>query len=515
MRTLETPNRIKNGLAGIVIVVLVVAVGQSFASVPQLFAQPTYYGQFADSAGINPGDKVRIAGMEVGTVKSLAIEGDHVLVGFSLGDKQVGTDSRMAIRTETILGRRAIEVEPRGDKFLKPSGILPVGQTSTPYQIYDAVFDVTKAAQGWDLQTVKQSLNVLSETIDQTYPHLSAALDGVARFSDTIGKRDDQFKLLLANANKVAAVLGNRSEQINRLAVNAQTLLAAVNERGRAIDYLLANISQISQQFAGFINDNPNLNHVLTQLETISDVLAKHKTDLADVFITAAKFMGALAEAIGSGPYFKTLVVNLIPYQILQPWVDAAFKKRGIDPEEFWRNAGLPAFRFPDPNGQRQPNGAPPPAPTPLEGTPDHPGPAVGPGSPCSYTPPADGIPTTGNPLPCAALTQGPFGGPGYPTADVPISAPNPAAGYSPGVPSAAFPGELSPSLQGVPAAPLAPGPPGARTVPVAPTPGPATDIPGYAPPPNALIGPIPPPGPGPQVPPVGDLAPVDQGGGA
>ncbi|WP_328349947.1 MCE family protein [Mycobacterium sp. NBC_00419] len=515
MRTLETPNRIKNGLAGIVIVVLVVAVGQSFASVPQLFAQPMYYGQFADSAGINPGDKVRIAGMEVGSVKSLDIEGDHVLVGFSLGDKQVGTDSRMAIRTETILGRRAIEVEPRGDKVLKPSGILPVGQTSTPYQIYDAVFDVTKAAQGWDLQTVKQSLNVLSETIDQTYPHLSAALDGVARFSDTIGKRDDQFKLLLANANKVAAVLGNRSEQINRLAVNAQTLLAAVNERGRAIDYLLANISQISQQFAGFINDNPNLNHVLTQLETISGVLAKHKTDLADVFITASKFMGALAEAIGSGPYFKTLVVNLIPYQILQPWVDAAFKKRGIDPEEFWRNAGLPAFRFPDPNGQRQPNGAPPPAPTPLEGTPDHPGPAVGPGSPCSYTPPADGIPTTGNPLPCAGLTQGPFGGPGYPTADVPISAPNPAAGYSPGVPSAAFPGELSPSLQGVPAAPLAPGPPGARTVPVAPTPGPATDIPGYAPPPNALVGPIPPPGPGPQVPPVGDLAPVDQGGGA
>ena len=515
MRTLETPNRIKNGLAGIVIVVLVVAVGQSFASIPQLFAQPTYYGQFTDSAGINPGDKVRIAGMEVGSVKSLAIEGDHVLVGFSLGDKQIGTDSRMAIRTETILGRRAIEVEPRGDKYLKPRGILPVGQTSTPYQIYDAVFDVTKAAQGWDLQTVKQSLNVLSETIDQTYPHLSAALDGVARFSDTIGKRDDQFKQLLANANKVAAVLGNRSEQINRLAVNAQTLLAAVNERGRAIDYLLANISQISQQFAGFINDNPNLNHVLTQLETISGVLAKHKTDLADVFITASKFMGALAEAIGSGPYFKTLVVNLIPYQILQPWVDAAFKKRGIDPEEFWRNAGLPAFRFPDPNGQRQPNGAPPPAPTPLEGTPDHPGPAVGPGSPCSYTPPADGIPTTGNPLPCAALTQGPFGGPGYPTADVPISAPNPAAGYSPGVPSAAFPGELSPSLQGVPAAPLAPGPPGARTVPVAPTPGPATDIPGYAPPPNALIGPIPPPGPGPQVPPVGDLAPVDQGGGA
>ncbi len=399
--------------------------------------------------------------MEVGRVKSLAIEGDHVLVGFSLAGREIGTDSRMAIRTETILGRRAVEIEPRGEKVLKPMGVLPVGQTTTPYQLYDAVFDLTKASQGWDLDTVKQSLNVLSETIDQTYPHLSAALDGVARFSDTIGKRDDQFKQLLANANKVAAVLGNRSEQINRLAVNAQTLLAAINDRGRAIDYLLQNVSEISQQFAGFINDNPNLNHVLEQLHTISDELVKHKVDLADSFITASKFMGALAEAIGSGPYFKTLVVNLVPYQILQPWVDAAFKKRGIDPEEFWRNAGLPAFRFPDPNGQRQANGAPPPGPQILEGTPDHPGPAVGPGSPCSYTPPADGIPTPANPLPCAGLTQGPFGGPAYPGADIAISSPNPAAVGGPGVPSAAFPGELSPNVPVCPPPPLAPGPPG------------------------------------------------------
>jgi phospholipid/cholesterol/gamma-HCH transport system substrate-binding protein len=518
MRTLQTPNRIKNGLAGIVIIVLVVTVGQSFSGIPQLFAQPTYYGQFTDTAGLNAGDKVRIAGMDVGEVKSLKIDGNHVLIGFNLGARQIGTESRVAIRTETILGKRVLEIEPRGSKMLQASAVLPTGQTTTPYQIYDAVFDVTTAARDWDIDTVKQSLNVLSETIDQTYPHLSAALDGVARFSDTIGKRDEQFKQLLANANKVAAVLGNRSEQINRLAVNAQTLLAAVNERRNEIDYLLANVSLISQQFTGFINDNPNLNHVLEQLKTISDVLVKHKTDLSDVLITASKFMGALAEAIGSGPYFKVLVVNLVPYQILQPWVDAAFKKRGIDPEEFWRNAGLPAFRFPDPNGQRQPNGAPPPAPIPLEGTPDHPGPAVGPGSPCSYTPPPDGIPTTGNPLPCAGLTNLPFGPVAegaYPPPDVPISAPNPAAGYSPGVPSAAFPGELSPSIQGVPAPPLAPGPPGARTVPVGPLPGPATDIPGYAPPPNALIGPIPPAGPGPQVPPVGDLAPVDQGGGA
>ena len=410
MRTLEGDNRIRNGMMGILILVLVIGVGQSFASVPMIFATPTYYAQFTDTGGLNPGDKVRIAGVDVGQIRSMEIEGDKVVIGYSLTGHKVGTDSRANIRTDTILGRKNMEIEPKGDTLLKPNGVLPLGQTTTPYQIYDAFFDVTKAASGWDTETVKRSLNVLSETISQTSPHLSAALDGVARFSDTIGKRDGEIKQLLANANKIAGVLGSRSEQINQLLVNAKTLLAAVNERSYAVSMLLERVSQFSEQVKGFIDDNPNLNKVLTQLNTISDVLVARKYDLVDVLTTLSKFTASLAEGIASGPYFKVMLVNLLPYWILQPWVDAAFKKRGIGPEEFWRNAGLPEFRFPDPNGQRQANGAPPPAPTPLEGTPEHPGPAVLAGTPCSYTPGPGNFPTSANPLPCAQTDVGPFG---------------------------------------------------------------------------------------------------------
>ncbi|MFM9033573.1 MAG: MCE family protein [Mycobacterium sp.] len=470
MRSLQTNNRVRLGILGLLVLVMVVLVGQSFASIPMLFAKPMYYAHFADSAGSAPGDKVRISGYDVGQIKSLKIDGDRVKVGFTLGDYRIGTDSRLSIRTDTILGKRVMEIDPRGNKPLAVNGVLPLEQSTTPYQLYDAFSDLTSNTSQWDLTAVKQSLNVLTETLDASRPELKAALDGVSRFSDTIGKRDQQFKDLLAQANKVAGVLGNRSEQINRLLVNAGVLLGAVNQRSQEVDLLLKNISAVSQQFAGFINDNPNLNNVLTQLQTISDVLAQHKEDLAFSITTASKFMGSLTEAIGSGPYFKTLLVNILPYQIIQPWVDAAFKQRGIDPEEFWRNAGLPAYQFPDPNGTAHGNGAPPAAPPVFEGTPDHPGPAVGPGAPCSYTPPPDGIPSPANPLPCAAATQGPYGPVpgGYPPPDVAVSQLNPAA-LTPnhGVPAAAVPGQPGALMPGAPGPALAPGPPGARTVPV------------------------------------------------
>jgi phospholipid/cholesterol/gamma-HCH transport system substrate-binding protein len=509
MRSLEPHNRLRIGLMGLLVTALVIGVGQSITSVPILFAKPIYYAQFTDTGGINTGDKVRIAGLNVGKVEDLKIDGDHISIKFSIGTNTIGTESRLAIRTDTLLGRKVLEIETRGNQSLQPGATLPIGQSTTPYQIYDAFFDVTKAASGWDIDTVKQSLHVLSETVDQTYPHLSAALDGVAKFSDTIGKRDEEVKHLLAQANQVASVLGDRSDQIDRALVNAKTLLAAFNERGQAIDALLGNIAAFSQQVKGLLNDNPNLNHVLEQLRTLSEVLVQRKDDLAAGLVEVGKFLPSLNESIGSGPYFKTVLHNLAPGWIVQPFIDAAFKKRGLDPENFWRGTGLPEYRWPDPNGTRFPNGAPPPAPPALEGTPEHPGPAVPPGSPCSYTPANpggnvtvgdEGLPRPWNPLPCAGAAMGPFGGPGFPAPiDVATSPPNPdGLPPTPGIPIAGRPGQPAPDLPGTPVPLPAEAPPGARTehlAPAGPTPPPSTFAPGLPP------GPPAPPGPGNQLP--------------
>ncbi|WIM86977.1 MCE family protein [Candidatus Mycobacterium wuenschmannii] len=504
MRTLEPANRKRIGLMGLIVTVLTVAVGQTLTSIPQIFAQPSYFGQFTDSGQLNKGDKVRIAGVDVGQVEAIEINGDHVVMKFSTGSDTIGTESRLAIKTDTILGKKVLEIEPRGTTTLRPGGTLPLGQSTTPYQIYDAFFDVTKAAAGWNIDTVKQSLNVLSETIDQTAPHLSAALDGVAKFSDTVGKRDEQITHLLAQANQIAQILGDRSQQVDRLFVNSNNLLAAFNQRSAAVSALLSNVSAFSAQVQNLINDNPNLNHVLEQLRTVSDLLDKRKDDLAQVLKTFGKTVSGLNETVASAPYFKVQVTNLLPYWILQPWVDAAFKKRGIDPEDFWRSAGLPAGKFPDPNGTRFPNGAPPPAPQLLEGTADHPGPAIPPGSPCSYAPPPEFLPRPGNPMPCAGADQnaGPFGPNGpYPNPNIASSPPNPnGLPPTPGIPIAGRPGQVQPDVPGTPV-PIAPGPPGGRTEPLGPLPGPAPGNPAAAPPPAPMAVPPAPPGPGAQLP--------------
>src|SRR5260370_34374545 len=109
MRTLERSDSFRNGMMGIILLVVAIGVGQSFASVPMLCATPTYYAQFSDTGGLNKSDKVRIAGVDIGKVRSMTIDGDRVVIGFGLDGTQIGTQTPASIRTDTILGRRTTE----------------------------------------------------------------------------------------------------------------------------------------------------------------------------------------------------------------------------------------------------------------------------------------------------------------------------------------------------------------------------------------------------------------------
>ena len=52
------------------------------------------------------------------------------------------------------------------------------------------------------------------------------------------------------------------------------------------------------------------------------------------------KYAMSLGESVASGPFFKAYVVNLLPGQFLQPFIDAAFSDLGLDP-----NVLLPSER--------------------------------------------------------------------------------------------------------------------------------------------------------------------------
>ena len=255
IKPLAERNRVTVGVVGTLVVIGVVVAAFSYDKLPFIKGTSDYSAFFAEAGGIKPGSEVRVSGLAVGRVSAVDLDGDKVLVDFTVRkDVELGDRTEAAIKTETVLGTKMLEVTPRGDGTL--AGTIPLERTTSPYDLPSALGDLTTTISGLDTAQLSSALTTLADTFRDTPPDLKIALEGVARFSDTLDDRDAQLRNLLANANKVTGVLAKRSDQIAGLVVNANALLAELLTQRDSIDALMNNLTAVSQQISGLVNDN-------------------------------------------------------------------------------------------------------------------------------------------------------------------------------------------------------------------------------------------------------------------
>lgn len=412
-KPLAERNRLTVGLVGVLILLALVVAVFSYDKIPFIKGTTDYSAYFTEAGGIKTGSDVRVSGLAVGRVSGISLEGTKVLVDFTVADGvELGDRTEAAIKTETVLGTKYLELTPRGDGSL--DGPIPLERTRSPYDLTDALGDLTTTISGLDTAQLSSALTTLADTFKDTPPDLKVALQGVARFSDTLNNRDAKLRDLLAEANKVTGVLAKRSDQIAQLVANANSLLVELVAQRNAVDALMTNLSAVSAQISGLVADNrTQLKPALDKLNGVLAILDNRKKELQRTLYLLRRYAMSFGEVLGSGPFFKASLVNLIPGQFSQPFIDAAFSDLGLDP-----NVKVPS-ELVDP-GVGQP--ATPPLPVPY--------PRTGQGGDPNLTLP-DAI--TGNP-----------GDPRYPYRE-PLPAP-PPGGPPPGPPALApAPGQLPP----------------------------------------------------------------------
>lgn len=377
-------NPVVLGAMGAVIVICAVFVAFQYDELPFVNDYDNYAAYFSEAGGIKPRNQVRVSGVGVGRVSDVRLEGNKVRVGFTVRKKvELGDRTEAAIKTETILGSKMLELTPRGEGRLR--GPIPLERTTAPYDLPDALGDLTTQISGLDTIQISKALTTLGDTLKETPPNLRPALDGVARFSEALNNRDAQLRSLLANANNVSAVLGRRSQQIAILVQNSNALLAALLQERDSIDALMTNITAVSHQISGLVDDNrTQLKPALDKLNGVLEVLDNRKDEIQRTLPKFKRYAMSFGEVLGSGPFFKAYVANLIPGQLSGPILDSRMYDRYLDP-----NQHLPSESVDPPTGT--PPVPPELAPVPLWSQPPSPGPRPGP--PPDFVPPERGGP--------------------------------------------------------------------------------------------------------------------------
>jgi phospholipid/cholesterol/gamma-HCH transport system substrate-binding protein len=424
MKAFSERNPMVIGAVGIVLVAVVVVSALEYKRIPFLNTNKQYSAYFGEAGGLKTDAAVQVSGLRVGQVTDIKLDGPRVLITFNVDDGvRLGQRTEAAVKTKSLLGAKILEITPRGDGTL--TGPIPVERTTPAYQLPDALGDLANTINGLNTDQLNESLATLSQTFQNTAPDLQAAVAEAGRFSQTLAQRDAQLRGLLENANKATTVLAQRSDEVVDLIRDSNALLAELKTQSTALQQLSGNISALSQQVSGLVAENrETLKPALDKLNGVLTIVDNRKERIQQSIKLLNSYALSLGESVASGPYFKAILVNLLPGQFIQPFVDAAFSDLGLDP-----NVLLPSQRLDPPTGQP----ATPPLPIPYPRT------GQG-GEPRRNLPDA----ITGNPsdnacgLPGVALP-----GPGcYPYREPPPAPP--PGGPPPGPPAAPPPGLAS-----------------------------------------------------------------------
>ena len=349
------------GAVGVAATLAVTVAALNYKSLPFINENAEYSAYFADASGLIPGAAVQVSGAKVGQVESLSLDGPRVQIKFNLDTGiHLGDHTEAAIKTKTLLGAKVLEVTPRGGG--QQNTTIPLERTTSAYQLPDAIGDLSAAISGLNTDQLATTLSTLSDTFKDTPPTLKVAVDGVARFSDILTRRDDQLRALLSNANTVSSVLAQRSDQVVSLIVDTNALLVQLQTQSSALDQISANLSALARQIKGFIAENDQtFKPALDKLNGALTLVDNRKDKIQETLRKLNPFLMSLGESVGSGPFFKAYLVNLLPGQFVQPFVDVAFSDLGLDP-----NTLTPAQRTDPQTGQ--PGTPPLPVPYPRTG---------------------------------------------------------------------------------------------------------------------------------------------------
>lgn len=274
---------------------------------PLIGGGETYYAEFAEAGGLDTGSEVRLAGVSVGDVTDIELDGDVVRVEMLIDtDADLGEDTGAKIQVRTILGAMYVALEPAGSGELTSDDIIPVSRTESPYDIVQALSDLSTTTDELDQEQLAAALDEVSELSTTIPDEFGDALEGLSRASATLSARDREITDLLVGIERATSVLNDNDEELEILFADADVLFREVANRRDSIRTLLISTQTVSNELTALIEENEEqITPMLEELEEITGMLVRIESSLDEALRLGGPFARFFANTLGVGPWFE------------------------------------------------------------------------------------------------------------------------------------------------------------------------------------------------------------------
>ncbi|HXB85669.1 MCE family protein [Mycobacterium sp.] len=195
----------------------------------------TYNAVFANVSGLRENNFVRIAGVEVGKVKKVAVQPDStVRVQFTADESVVLTEgSRAVVRYDDLFGGRFLLLEEGagGVKRLGAGATIPLGRTQPALDLDALIGGLRPVFRALNPDQINTISGQLIQALQGQGPTVGSVLTQAAAVSNTLADRDRLFGSLITNLNTVLGSLGDQDGQLAKAVDSLSTLMTTLQER--------------------------------------------------------------------------------------------------------------------------------------------------------------------------------------------------------------------------------------------------------------------------------------------
>ncbi len=245
--------------------------------------ESTYHASFSAVTGLENGNFVRIAGVEVGKVKHIAIQDDSTaLVEFSADDSVILTEgSRAVIRYDNLIGGRYLSLEDGagGTRKLVPGDTIPMTQTAPALDLDALIGGFRPLFRALEPDQVNALAGQLISAFEGQGPTIGSILTQTAALTNTLADRDELIGQVVVNLNTVLGSLGDHTDKFDKAVESLSELVHGLEKRKQDISTGIAHANEGARSIAGLLAEaREPLKKVVTETDrTAGTVLADHE----------------------------------------------------------------------------------------------------------------------------------------------------------------------------------------------------------------------------------------------
>lgn len=275
-----------------------------------------YAAVFSDVFGLREGDDVRMAGVRVGRVESIELQGDKAKVSFVVqSDQQLLGSTVASVTYQNIVGQRylGLSLGSIGDpEPLRSGSVIPIERTDPSFDVgamlngFEPLFSVLNPRDADNLtKGVIQSLQGDDASI-------VALVDQTSQLTESFAGRDEELGEVITDLNVVVDNLARHNDSLDEIIDQTRDAVSTFDARRPELVSSMGSISRVVRQLATIADDvQPDLNELVLREPGFAEHMVSIEPQLAFTGANLPLLLKGFARITHEGAYANAYACDL------------------------------------------------------------------------------------------------------------------------------------------------------------------------------------------------------------